>query len=224
MELNKCTVRPAIVRQVLDRNIIKVSAPGLFSTEDDPSLLPPVYPFIEMSKNTFSELSEGDEVWLISVQDNPSELFWIRKPDYEFGMEDKTANGNLEILTRRESGASWAEIFFSDGTGWIIRNDASYISIDNNGDITLSVLGRHKTIQINSEGISLGSKNGSAEPAVLGDKLTDLMEYISSMFESIEEVSLANPYTYPIGSTIKAMRKKLDSKIEKICSSYVTLD
>ena len=224
MELQKCILRPARVVKVLDRNVIKVSAPGLFSTTDDPDLLPPVYPFLELTKNSFSELVVGDEVWLLSVQDNPQELFWIRKPDYDMGMEDKAVNGNLEILSRRESGASWAEIFFSDGTGWIIRNDSSYIGINKDGDITLSVLGNHKTIEINKDGISLGSKGTSAEPAVLGDKLTDVLDYISLIFDTLADVAGQNPYTVPIALIINTMKPILDKKIEKICSSYVTLD
>lgn len=224
MDLNKCIIRPAKVVKVLENNILKVSAPGLFSQTEDPEKLPPVYPFIETTKNSYSEINENDEVWLLSVKDNPSELFWIRKPDYEFGMMEKPASGNLEVLMRRESGASWAELFFSDGTGWIIRNDSSYISINKEGHITLSVLGNHKTIEINDDGISLGSKGESAEPAVLGDKLTDVLEYISIMLDVLGASAMVNPYTFPLGSVIVAMKPILDDKISKICSSYVTLD
>ena len=42
----------------------------------------------------------GDEVWLLNVEGNKTELFWLRKPDYEFGMEDRVAGGNLEIIAR----------------------------------------------------------------------------------------------------------------------------
>lgn len=224
MELKNCIIRPAKVVKVQDNNILKVVAPGLFSKTDNPDLLPPVYPFIEMSKNSFSEVQEGDEVWLLNVEGNKTELFWLRKPDYEFGMEGRIAGGGLEILARREAGSSWAEIYFSDGTGWIIRNDMSYISINKDGHITLSVLGRHKTIEINDEGISLGSKGQSAEPAVLGDKLTDVLDYIVVVAEMIRDASLANPYTVPLGTALKATIPVLKSKAEKICSSYVTLD
>lgn len=224
MELSKCILRPAQVVKVMDNNVLKVIAPGLFSKTDDPDLLPPVYPFVELTKNSFSEIKVGDEVWLLNVVDNKTELFWLRKPDYEFGMEGRAAGGNLEIIARRESGSSWAEIYFSDGTGWIIRNDMSYISINNEGHITLSVLGNHKTIEINDEGISLGSKGQSAEPAVLGDKMSDVLDYILTMGEMLSDVALANPYTYPLGTALKSTLPVLKAKAEKICSSYVTLD
>ena len=224
MELSKCIIRPATVVKVMGNNTLKVIAPGLFSKTDDPDLLPPVYPFIEISKNSFSEIQEGNEVWLLNVEGNKTELFWLRKPDYEFGMEDRVAGGNLEIIARRESGSSWAEIYFSDGTGWIIKNDMSYISINKDGNITLSALGNHKTIEINDEGISLGTPGQSAEPAVLGNKLTETLDYLSIILEMVKDASLANPHTYPIGSTLNATLPKLKSKVEKICSSYVALD
>lgn len=224
MKLSECILRPAKVVEVMDNNIIKVTAPGIFSTEDDVSKLPPVYPFIEMTKNAFSGVAIGDEVWLLSVKDNSQELFWLRKPDSDFGYEDLPAGKNLEVLARRESGASWAEIYFTDGTGWVIRNDSSKIVIDSDGNIVLSAPGYHKTIEINDMGISLGTKGGSAEPAVLGDKLTDVLEYISIMFDSISTMAAANPYTFPLSVPINSLKAGLDDKIKHICSSYVTLD
>jgi hypothetical protein len=224
MELKNAIIRPSKVRKVLNNNVLKVSAPGLFSETDNPDLLPPVYPFVELSKNTYSTIDEGEEVWVINCVDNPSELFWIRKPDYEIGMEDKVNGTQVEILTRRESGMSWAELFFSDGTGWVMNNDGSKIVIDSKGNITLQKEGKHRTIEINDEGISLGSAGVSSEPAVLGDQLATYINTLHAMLEALSSAAKTTQYTYPMHLVIELFSKALDAQADRILSSNVTLD
>ena len=77
-------MRPGKVMQVLEDGVIKASAPGLFSDQDDPELLPPIYPpFFTPHANAFSSVKVGDEVWILNFTGNSLQLHWFRK-DYEY--------------------------------------------------------------------------------------------------------------------------------------------
>ena len=81
MKLVNGILRPGEVLEVLENGKIKASAPGLFS-EEDKDLIPPVMPFWELigsHANTFSTPTEGDEVWILNLTDNPLQLYWFRK-------------------------------------------------------------------------------------------------------------------------------------------------
>ena len=66
MKLDKGTIRPGTVLEILDDGLIKASAPGLFSITDDPEMLPPIMPwFIGNNSNSFSKLKQYDEVWIL---------------------------------------------------------------------------------------------------------------------------------------------------------------
>ena len=63
MKLATGILRPGIILEVLDNWKIKVSAPGLFSSEDK-DLIPPIMPFWELigsHSNSFSTPVKGDE-------------------------------------------------------------------------------------------------------------------------------------------------------------------
>lgn len=221
MELKNVTIRPAKVVSVMDNNIIKVTAPGIFSKTDDPDLLPPVYPFLESSSNSFSALNINDEVWLLSVEDNPLELFWIRKPDYEFGLDGRPEGVNVEILMRKQSGAGWCEMYFEDGSGLILKNDSSSIRMDKSGDIIISAGGKHNNITLNREGVTIGV---GSQPAVLGNELVELFDLLIITLEEISTMAALSPYTTPISVPINKMISVLQNKMDCICSKYVTLD
>lgn len=223
MKLSNGILRPGIVLEVLDDGKIKASAPGLFS-EQDKKLLPPIYPFTTNHANSFSSPVIGEEVWVLNLTDNPLQLYWFRKDN--FAENDKKIIGetNVEVLCNRETSSSWATLYFSDGSGWIIKNDESVIQIDRNGDILLSKSEPHRTIHINDDGISIGSKNSSSHPAAYGDVVVDALNEIKDVLGLIQKVSLSNAITAPIAKAIGTSPATLSYTISKIESKHVTID
>jgi hypothetical protein len=228
MKLINGELRPGTILEVLSpEGVIKASVPGLFSAEDM-EVLPPIYPFCMGGSNTYSTPNKGDEVWVLFFTDNMQQLFWFRKDNYALNngklAGDIQQKQNVEVLSNRESGTGAATIYFSDGTGWIIRNQEVVIQLDNEGNITLTNGQPHGTIEISSDGISLGTKGGSAHPACHGDKVAELFDKLIDCLSNIAQVAKGNPYTYAIGTVLEMEITKFENDPDYINSDVVTLD
>lgn len=224
MKLSNGVLRPGEVMEVLENGCIKANAPGLFSSIDSLESLPPIYPFTLGHENQYSSPKVGDEVWILNFSDNPMQLHWFRKDKYQVNNKDIINGENVEVLCNREIGTAWASIYFSDGSGWVISNDESIIQIDANGDIIISKPTPHRTIHINDDCISLGSKGKSAHPAVYGDELIKILQNIQISLELIQKTSLNNPFTAGIAAALNTKPIELKTLIPKITSPHVTLD
>lgn len=215
-------MRPGRVIEVLGSGHVKVSAPGLFS-EEDIDVLPPVMPFFGLHANTYSELKEQDEVWVLNFEDNPQQLFWFRKDDRTEHNSDLESETNVEILCNREAGTGYATIYFSDGTGWMFRNGESFINIKEDGSILVSANDDIK-LHVTSSGISLGSENGSSHPGCYGDKTQEAIQTIASCLSAIAQAAGCNPYTAPIKAAIGSTPSKINNQATQLVSDVITLD
>lgn len=245
MDLAYAHMRPGTVLEVLDsKGTIKAEVPGLFSSEDQ-DCLPPIYTFNLSGSNSFSSPTVGDEVWVLFFDNNPEELRWFRKDPFEKNNGSRNKNGshvidkagsstgetsniqdqkNVEVISSRESGAGWATIYFSDGTGWIIQNQDAVIQLDAEGKIRLTNGQSHGTIEINDEGISLGTGGSSSHPAPHGDKVAELFDKIVGTFLKISEAAKGSPYTTAIATAIDSDVPIYQNDSQYINSEIVTLD
>lgn len=224
MKLINATIRPGKVLEVLDnKGTIKASAPGLFTSQDKDKLPPIMHAPWGSHPNSFTTPDKGKEVWIMNFSDNKRQLYWFRKDPFDENNLDTNIQGekNVEVLCNRKSGLGWATIYFSDNSGWIIKNDDSKIQINADGEICLSMSDAHRTIDINSNGISIGSKGSSAHPATYADKLEDILSTINQQFALIKQAANTNPYTTAIGSVIDT---SWSNKIPDIESIHVTID
>ncbi len=228
MKLINGEIRPGTILEVLSpEGAIKASVPGLFSAEDA-EVLPPIQPFCVGGSNTYSTPNKGDEVWVLFFGDNEQQLFWFRKDNYALNngklAEDIQQKQNVEVLSNRESGTGTATIYFSDGTGWIIRNQEVVIQLDNDGNITLTNGQPHGTIEISDDGISLGTKGGSAHPACHGDKVAELFDKLIACLSCLAETAKGDPHTSPLGIALEEEITKFENDPDYINSDVVTLD
>lgn len=226
MKLFKGTIRPGVVREVLENGKIKASAPGLFSHDDETSKLPPIMPWqIGSNCNSYSSIKKYDEIWIMNFSDNPRQLYWFRKDRIENSNNIPLNEENVEILCNREVAGDWCTIYFSDGSGWVIGKGDSKIQIRKDGSIILSNNDMpNRNIDINNNGISLGSIGSSAHTAAYGDEIEKVLISICAMFSNIAQTALLNPHTAPIGTTILSNISNISSKISNVSSSHVTLD
>lgn len=225
MRLFNGTLRPGLILEVLDHGKIKASAPGLFSVEDK-DLIPEIMPFWELigsHSNSFSTPIKGDEVWILNLTDNPLQLYWFRKdPHIDNNKEifEETGVENVEILCNRESGIGYASLFFSDGTGWMLRNDESRLQIFPDGHIELGMNWPHRTIKIDSNAISLGD---GKHPACFGDETANILLKICGLLQALGKASKTSPYTMAL-SPLFEQAKKIQEDIPGIKSTHVKID
>lgn len=225
MKLINGILRPGEVLEVLEGGKIKASAPGLF-TEEDKDLNPPIMPFWELigsHANTFSTPIEGDEVWILNLTDNPLQLYWFRKDDHIEANKDifsEAGTTNVEILCNRESGIGYASLFFSDGTGWMLRNDDSRLQIFPDGHIELGMNWPHRTITIEPSAIRLGD---GAHPAAYGDEIADILMKICGLLENAALTASTTPFTAAL-TPVFNLAANIKNSIPGIQSSHVKID
>lgn len=234
MKLQAGTIRPGTIVEVLENGVIKASAPGLFNFSDDPNLMPPIMPwFIGANSNTFSQPKLYDDVWIMSFDDNPRQLYWFRKDRVEEqtnmleeknGVPAPLTEQNVEILCNRDVMGEWCTIYFADGSGWVISKGESIIQIRPDGTIQLNTGMDKRCIDITPNCISLGSPSKSSHPACYGDVAMEILNGFLALLKQIQMVSTPNPYTAAIGTVLAANIPLLESKIPKLVSSHVTLE
>ena len=219
MELSQGHIRPGRVLKVEDeKGIIKASCCGLFSDQDDPENLPPVYPFPLGGANNFSLPKVDDEIWLMFFDDNPMELFYIRKDNFPENLQDILSKKykEVEVLASREMPMGMVQLYFTDGDGWIIRNVDSVIQMRKDGSILLDSGSAHRKIDICNNSISLGSEGGSAHPAAYADKIENSLKILNNMLNAMSKAAKLTPFTVGIGVAIDALRPMYEQSIDEI--------
>ena len=196
MKLYNATLRPARVLEILEKGKIKVEAPGLFSRQDLENL-PPVLPWFTGGTNAYSSINVGELVWILSVDDNPSQLYWFRKDDPEDN-EDLSGLQNVEVLCNKTAGFGQAQLYFSDGTGWVIKNGETQFKITAEGDLELSAGGNQ--ISVGSGGVKLGEET-TGHPAY-AEQVMDALCSIASCLDTIKKAALPIYFTMPIANAI----------------------
>lgn len=227
MKLINGILRPGIVLEVLEGGCVKASAPGLFSSQDK-DLIPPIMPFWEIiggHSNAFSTPIKGDEIWLLNMSDNPLQLYWFRKDKHLDANKDIFEEGgteNVEILCNRESGIGYATLYFSDGSGWVLRNDDSRLQIFPDGHIELGMNWPNRTITIDSKAIHLGSGN-QEHPACYGDETAKILLKVCGLLQAIGKVAKTNPHTMALAPLFD-QAKSIQEDIPGIKSTHVKID
>lgn len=225
MQLSKATIRPGNVVEILENGMIKAVAPGLFAYTDEPEKLPPIMPWmIGSNSNSFSQLKQYDDIWIMNFSDNPRQLYWFRKDNVSDNTNIPIGEEDVEVLCNREVGGEWCTIYFSNGNGWVIGKGESTINIKADGTICLNTSLPNRCIDINNNNISIGSAGSSEHPVAFGDETEDVIMEICKLLNSVATTALANPYTAAIGSTLMSSVPGIISKIPNISSRHVTVD
>jgi hypothetical protein len=227
MVLSQGHIRPGRVLQVVDnQGVIKASCCGLFSDVDEPDKLPPVYQFSFGGANNFYMPHEDEEIWLLFFDDNPLELFYIRKENVNENLNKllKTKHEECEVLMSKELSTGFVQFYFTDGEGWILRNFDSVIQIRADGSILLDTGSAHRKIDINDNSISLGSIGNSAHTAAYGDEVVAAFNKVIFIFNAMVAACSFSSELTMLKIFIEKTIPDLKEQIEKIESQHVTLD
>lgn len=223
MKLINGIIRPGIVEEVLDNGIIKASAPGLFSYNDDPNCLPSIMPWqIGSNCNSYSSPKKGDEVWILNFEDNKLQLYWFRK-DTKIKKNIDTSGEHVEILCDRDIDGENASLYFTDGEGWMISKGRSFVQISADGSINISTSDPNKTISINGKGVNLGSTYAE-HGAAYGDITENALFALSALLHKVALTAIPNPYTAAIGNALLYGLNDFDQHIGNIESENVFID
>lgn len=231
MKLSEGIIRPGTVRQVLENGVIKVSAPGLFSDEDTPDSLPPVYRFASGGTNSSTSVEVLDEVWVLSFNDNPTQLYWIRKDNdimsdhanksLQETSEEIRPGKNAEILFNKIDQGSQGSIHYSAESGMVIKKDDCIIQLDKSGNIKIYNDAPGKIIEINNNKILIGGNETNTQPAVLGNNLQLVINDITEAIATVQGAAMKSPYTMQIALALAPLVAKLQMESNGILSNNV---
>lgn len=225
------TLRPGKVLEVGENGQIKASAPGLFTDADGTEVLPPIYPFPLGHANTFSCPKTGEEVWVLSLRDNPLQLYWFRKDNFiennqEFPLNDE--GENVEIVVNRNFGdeeePKWATLYFSNGSGWIMRKgEDGVINIREDGSILLKTKFDKRIIDICEDSIALGTEGKAEDSAMLFSKWKDFATLLCNDLNTLAKALSNSPYTAAAGAVLTPLIDPLKQKIDPVESKHVSI-
>ena len=236
MDLSQGVLRPGVVRKVEEGNIIKASVPGLFSAEDPPEKLPPIRLFSSNAPNSVTSIKELDEVWVLSFNDNPAELYWMRKDDQEDAQtnlealndtkDEKLKPGkDVDVVFNKNDGGSQTAIYSSKSSGTVLKKDDSHVQLDSDGNIKMGIGYPARDIKISKEGIEIGGGSSASklQPAVLGDNLEKVINDVVEALATIQGAAKKNPYTMQIALCLEPCITKLQNEANSILSSNVKI-
>lgn len=237
MNLLYATVRPGIVKEIIEdgNGTVKLTAPGLFSDEDDPKILPPVYPWpFGHHANSYTCPKVDEEVWVMTFEDNPMQMYWVRKDDWiaedslpknmsDLPLTDEAQN--LEVIVNREfEDSKWAILYFSNDDGWMMRRDEDgWINIRKDGSILLKTNFDKRIIDICKDSVALGSEGKADDSAMLYSKWKDFAETLCNGLMTLSSTAAANPYTAPLAAPFQTLSQQLKPKISPVESKHVSI-
>lgn len=226
MNFSTSTLRPGKVLEVVDeRGTVKASAPGLFSANDDPSLLPPVYPIgYGGGRGSYSSPLVGDRVWVLHDNANTQLFLYIRYNDLPYEVTELLdKNTETEVVFSRDTDAGVFQIYFSSGEGVKLTGAGSYILIHTNGDIDIVSGGNGRSISLSDDSICLGqpvSKAGGVSThAAYGESVEDALDTIYNILLKLKTGCVANPYTSNVSALISTTDLAKLQKIKNECTS-----
>lgn len=155
--------------------------------------------------------NNGDMVWVSFEGGDP------RFPIWEYGWwrdEDKIDGAKPEIKVLQSTKKHRIELDDENNLIRVKDMHGNIVELNENG------------VSIVSENISLGSLNESAEPAVLGDTLHNLLKEFLNDIGSLKTITTSSGVTYAIQTAANwsAVKSKWETKWEDYKSSKVSLD
>jgi hypothetical protein len=117
---------------------------------------------------------------------------------------------------------AWATLYFSDGSGWVLRNDDSKLQIFPDGHIEMGMNWPNRTINIDSKAIHIGNSE-KEHPAAYGDEVADILTDLCGILEMAGMLAKINPYTSHL-STAFNKASSVKDKISSVMSTHVKID
>lgn len=197
MELLKCEVKPGVVIDANDPDKlgrIKTCSPAEFTPNMDTELLPWCYPMDMRHYQSFSKMIKGAKVWIIKNNDNHNEYFYIpmfEEVNITKDFLNEHYEDDPEILIARDNGGTKVMISYNSSTGIELKLKDLYIQIHPNSDILIH--SDKVDMDIKDGKVYLGAPSEPYEPAVFGQKLTDILSNLKMGFDTLVPAS-GNPW------------------------------
>ena len=210
---------------------IKVSALGAYNANNSSTAqLPWCYPFTMHGNNTYSSYEKGSKVWLLRNTKRQDENWFI--PMYEHHamtqdfIDSSDPKNKPEVISMRNNGGSQSSITYDHSGGYNISTGGSgggaSLNVGTSSSATMS--GGGSAVNTSGSGVTLGSPGEDEHPAVLGDKLSDLIYNILSALQIFStELGAQDPLARIPCENLNVEIQRIYLDIEKILSEKVKI-
>ena len=210
---------------------IKVSALGAYNANNSSTAqLPWCYPFTMHGNNTYASYEKGSKVWLFRNTKRQDENWFI--PMYEHhamtqdfidGLDPKN---KPEVISMRNNGGSQSSITYDHSGGYNISTGGSGggASLNVGTDSSATMSGGGSAVNTSGSGVTIGSPGEDEHPAVLGDKLSDLIYDILSALQIFSiELGAQDPLARISCENLNVEIQRIHLDIKKILSEKVKI-
>lgn len=210
---------------------IKVSALGAYNANNSSTAqLPWCYPFTMHGNNTYASYEKGSKVWLFRNTKRQDENWFIPMYEHHAMTQDFIDSSDLknkpEVISMRNNGGSQSSITYDHGGGYNISTGGSgggaSINVSTCSSATMS--GGGSAVNTSGSGVTIGSPGEDEHPAVLGDKLSDLIYDILSALQIFSiELGAQDPLARISCENLNVEIQRIYLNIEKILSEKVKI-
>lgn len=208
-EMNQCRVK-AVVPTVFDNDTM---------TAEEMMWIRPACMF---GQQTFSKLNVGSKIWVLHDKNNYFDYSYI--PQFELTDDAQTyVNTDSDVAISRSIDGDKIAQYYNRNEGFMtaIGNNKIQLTPAGNLDIISNEFGIKATA---SEDIKIGKSEGDYEPAILGNKLHDLLSHLSSGIQNLANIANTNPYTVVLVPMLSDIVMTLTKDMESIKSQNVKLN
>lgn len=210
---------------------IKVSALGAYNANNSSTAqLPWCYPFTMHGNNTYASYEKGSKVWLFRNTKRQDENWFIPMYEHHAMTQDfidgSDPKNKPEVISMRNNGGSQSSITYDHGSGYNISTGGSgggaSINVGTCSSVTMS--GGGSAVNTSGSGVTIGSPGEDEHPAVLGDKLSDLIYDILSALQIFStELGAQDPLARISCENLNVEIQRIYLDIEKILSEKVKI-
>ena len=229
MQLSNCELLPGVIvdsKDPLKLGRIKCVIPGYVDAGFSNENMPWIRPLGMFNHQSFSKMMNGCKVWVVVNKSNYNEYWYF--PLFELNdvaknyLESVYDNDQPEILIAHNCGGNHALLTYDESNGFSMKIGQYQINLHPNGKITL-LGGSNGIVEIDGGKVKIGKEGGTDEPAVLGNKLMDILKEMKSGFADLASKSPNNPYTAPLTSGFTTCLRALE-KYNTIKSDNITVN
>lgn len=181
----------------------------------DTEAMPWIWPLKMWGYQSFSTQNQNSKIWVLILPDNPYGYFYM--PFFELTSAAKALiSGDTDIMMCRTTSNGTASSYYNKSDGIVSQIGDSKLQISANLDTGMYSNG--SCVKIESGKITTGKQDDTGEPMVLGDKLKNLLENLSSGLNKVAQTMIANPYVNACGTELTNVVTQLNQDIETIQS------
>lgn len=192
---------------------IKCVIPGVFDTSTmDKEGMPWIYPISMIGYQGFSKLQEGSKVWVYVTENNYREFWYM--PMFEAHADTREIIADYDepdVLISRSAGSNSVYIYYTNKQGIMLKvGENTLINVKPDGEILAK--STNGQISIKNDKVYIGSEDAE-EPAILGNKLDQVLSKLSSDLNSIAQACSSSPYTIALSTPIMTASQNLSQGI-----------